>query len=968
MKRNAFKLSLIATSIATLLSPASHAEISGNTFHTDFRDSVKIDFYPTSTNQKSISSKEHALQFLKRNKEKYALETNIDDLRLSKVKSSLTAEHYYFQQFISGVEVDKGEIIVSVSKQNKVIRVFNNTFPVAERQSKAQAASIGEKVATETAWNYLQVSGKLHAPPPNRLVYMNVGVNFTLAYKVNMSTSAPQGDWEFYIDAQKGDVLRAYRIDLPISKNANERDSGRKWDAFPKNKNHRLLSDALSNLAPTHKLTAINAAKIDAAGLVFDPDPRTTLNNSTLEDNSPAASFDAAYLNKILRDVEFNGLTYSLTGPWVTIEDWQAPVTAPSTNTTGIWNAKRGGNAFNDAMTYYHLDQNQRYMQSLGFMNATGIQFGSIHVDTDGHNGGDQSSFTPSINKLSFGHGCVDDNEDADVILHEYSHAINSSINPSWGGGDTGAMGEGFGDYWAFSYSYSTPNGQSFYPEWVFSWDAHGDSNSCWEGRQVDRTAFRYDSTKSYGAHVRINGQNGDELWSTPLAQSLIQLMNAGVSRSEVDQIILEAQFGLGFGLKMSDMAATIVSTANRLFPAGQHAAVFDNNFKMMNILSDSLEAQAVSVISSGGDAIVSPGEMVSFNIPLKNKSGATISQISTTLSTSTGGVAFGSASSNYPDLMNSATINNQTPFELSIPVAHACGNDIAISMSINYTEESAKSTLFSVVFPVGGSSTVVTQASSPGVLIPDSNTIGVTDRLTVSGAATDSTISVEMNITHTYSGDLIVILTSPAGTSVTLHNRTGGSSNNVIGNYPENLTPAGSLSAFDGEDHNGIWSLKIVDGAGLDIGTLNSWSVMSTSPSLCPTPTNIAPVASVASSAVMVTEGNNILLDASGSSDANGDVLTYTWLQTSGPNVTLMNTNTAQASFIAPSVTALTILIFDVTVSDSGGASDTGTVTVTVNDSATAVPTPAVGGGGGGLGWLTLGLLALRRFSKNNN
>ncbi len=743
MSKTPFKVGLIAASIAAVLPPISHASISGNTFHSDFRDSVKIDFHPTSTQQKSISSSEHAFKFLKKNREKYALETTVDDLRLSKVKSSLTAEHYYFQQVINGVEVDKGEIIVSVSKQNKIIRVFNNTFPVIGSQPKVQTAPVGAMVATEKAWNFLQVSGKLHAKPKNKLVYINVGANFTLAYKVNMATSAPQGDWEFYIDAQKGDILRAYRIDLPISKNANEKAPAGKWQPFPKNKNKnkKSLSDALAGLASTSKAT-VNTAKVDATGLVFDPDPRTTLNNSALQDNSPAISFDSAYFNRTLRDVEFDGSTYSLTGPWVMIKDWDPPATAPSTNTTGIWNAKRGDNAFNDAMSYFHIDQNQRYIQSLGFAGATGIQFDSIGVDTDGHDGADQSTFTPSTNKLSFGHGCVDDNEDADVILHEYGHAINFSINPDWGGGDTGAMGEGFGDYWAFSYSYSTPNGQSFHPEWVFSWDGHGDGNSCWGGRQVDRTTFRYDPTKTYDAHVSVNGQNGNEVWSTPLAQSLIQLINAGVNRSDVDQIILEAQFGLGSGLKMPDMAAAIVNIANTLFPGGQHATIFSNNFKMMNILSESLEAQPVSVINSGGDTFVSPGETVSFNIPLKNKSSTLISQISTVLSnSSTGGVIFNSASSNYPNLAGLAVASNQTPFELSIPANHSCGNDIVISMPINYTEGSAKNITLDVLLPVDGDRTVVTQASSPGTAIPDNNTTGITDQLTVSGATANSTV-----------------------------------------------------------------------------------------------------------------------------------------------------------------------------------------------------------------------------------
>ena len=102
---------------------------------------------------------------------------------------------------------------------------------------------------------------------------------------------------------------------------------------------------------------------------------------------------------------------------------------APSTSANGQWDAKRGNVAFNDVMTYYHIDKNQRYMQSLGFKGNKGIQEVSIEVDANGVNGTDNSHFIPSSNRMAFGHGCVDDNEDADVILHEYGHAINFSIN-----------------------------------------------------------------------------------------------------------------------------------------------------------------------------------------------------------------------------------------------------------------------------------------------------------------------------------------------------------------------------------------------------------------------------------------------------------------------------------------------------------------------------------------------------------
>ena len=72
------------------------------------------------------------------------------------------------------------------------------------------------------------------------------------------------------------------------------------------------------------------------------------------------------------------------------------------------------------------------------------------------------------------------------------------------------------------------------------------------------------------------------------------------------------------------------------------------------------------------------------------------------------------------------------------------------------------------------------------------------------------------INITHTYRGDLIVALRSPAGTEVLLHNRTGGSANDIIGNYPQTLPPHEPLSGFLGDPLDGTWELHVSDHAGI--------------------------------------------------------------------------------------------------------------------------------------------------------
>jgi subtilisin-like proprotein convertase family protein len=110
---------------------------------------------------------------------------------------------------------------------------------------------------------------------------------------------------------------------------------------------------------------------------------------------------------------------------------------------------------------------------------------------------------------------------------------------------------------------------------------------------------------------------------------------------------------------------------------------------------------------------------------------------------------------------------------------------------------------------------------------IPDDDPAGIDSTRLVDGACTIAGLNVDVAITHTYRGDLIVELTSPLGTVVRLKTTDSlDSADDVVGNYPYTLAPFESLGAFVGEDANGIWTLDVSDNAALDLGTLDSWQL----------------------------------------------------------------------------------------------------------------------------------------------
>ena len=126
-----------------------------------------------------------------------------------------------------------------------------------------------------------------------------------------------------------------------------------------------------------------------------------------------------------------------------------------------------------------------------------------------------------------------------------------------------------------------------------------------------------------------------------------------------------------------------------------------------------------------------------------------------------------------------------------------------------------------------GQTDTSILIEESPGVIIPDNVQGGIERVLTVSDTGQLDNIVVELDITHTYIGDLVVELISPDNTLVLLHNRSGGSANNIIKTYT--MMNTSSLQNLRGDSIAGDWRLHVSDHAGLDQGKLNRWALQLT-------------------------------------------------------------------------------------------------------------------------------------------
>ncbi len=118
----------------------------------------------------------------------------------------------------------------------------------------------------------------------------------------------------------------------------------------------------------------------------------------------------------------------------------------------------------------------------------------------------------------------------------------------------------------------------------------------------------------------------------------------------------------------------------------------------------------------------------------------------------------------------------------------------------------------------------VIHKEASPALPVPDNDAAGVTSVLHVEASGLIRDIYVGIDIEHSYIGDLTVILTSPAGEAVVLHDRSGGGSQNILEAYDTRSQPL--LNMFIGDQAQGDWVLAVADHARVDEGRLQFWEL----------------------------------------------------------------------------------------------------------------------------------------------
>ena len=481
---------------------------------------------------KSKASKEKpqtiAASVLKKIAPDLKINPDLSQLKFDQVKESVLGKHVLYQQQFQGKPISGAWIRVDIDHEGKVYNILSDLVP----------EPVLKKSATLQSKKAISLSLESSAPQ------LTAGDAKKLALEAAQPSTATLDDieeTELVYYPENGVPVQAWKVIVKATKPTAE---------------FKIYFDALTGAI----IDKINLVKyVDGSGNVFDPNPVVVLNDTTLNDDSTIPS--SAYSSVVLKDLKNTGM---LEGPFVNTSTTQNRVKRADFKFV----FKREDRAFKEVMVYFHIDRMQRYIQSLGVDNVWNKP---IPVNIDG-TVDDNSFYSPVSQSLTFGIGGIDDAEDAEIILHEYGHAIQDAQVRGFGSSqEAAAMGEGFGDYLAASF-FSDKKPALLKPT-IGNWDAVVNTGS------EPPCLRRLDSNKKYPKDITGEEHNDGEIWSACLWE-----IRAALGRQTADKLIISHHTLLAPNASFEDGANALITTDDQL-NQGRNKAVINDVFIRRGIL-----------------------------------------------------------------------------------------------------------------------------------------------------------------------------------------------------------------------------------------------------------------------------------------------------------------------------------------------------------------------------------------------
>jgi zinc metalloprotease ZmpB len=310
------------------------------------------------------------------------------------------------------------------------------------------------------------------------------------------------------------------------------------------------------------------------SALVFVPNPVQSLGDESLTDqkDSDAAVPAAAYHAVRLTNLDGSGF---LRGDYADVYSSTGDLAFSPTNTFAY---TRSDDRFEQVMAYYWVTEAQKYVHSLGFgstLPAVNDEPQNVRINQYGVDNSFET--THPKDELRFGKGGVDDAEDAEVILHEYGHALHAAQNFNFDPEQNGAISEGFGDYWAVTVSDVISTALGVPEQEPLPCVADWDSTSYTSGPV--HCLRRVDLNLHYPGDLSGEVHHDGQIWSRALWD-----IRQALGHVKADTIILQGTNGYT-GTTMPDLANRTVAAAQSLYHSASITAAVRQAFVDRGIL-----------------------------------------------------------------------------------------------------------------------------------------------------------------------------------------------------------------------------------------------------------------------------------------------------------------------------------------------------------------------------------------------
>ncbi len=270
--------------------------------NTVLKENVKIDFvtglpkaiYNVNYKSSYNDPEKIARQYLIENSNSFKMSNNLHEIITHKIQESQGGYHVRFYQTNNNIPVYASEVVININRQNVITMVMSDYHPNIILENVTPSISAND--ALEIGKNHFDYKGDNLKFFKAELYVFRFNDKYYLAYKVNMYLNKPHGDWQLFIDAITGQILKVENLE----KNSN------------------------------------------GQGMIFKPDPLTralaNYGDTGFTDSNDQNSTQLQNQRELvtLLDINFNGSVYKLEGPYVKIIDIEPPNITPVESSDGI--------------------------------------------------------------------------------------------------------------------------------------------------------------------------------------------------------------------------------------------------------------------------------------------------------------------------------------------------------------------------------------------------------------------------------------------------------------------------------------------------------------------------------------------------------------------------------------------------------------------------------------------------------